>query len=228
MRTTLTEIGQPEASLPLPPINIIGESFDAGADLLGLLVDELAHAVMIVNTQGWILHTNRAALGTLQRGVGLAITHAGLKLRSVPDPNRLKLILGEAANGKRSLTQFEGAGGSIHLAVVPLNRHPAKPCDRIALLLSREESCEPSLIAMFAQSYRLTRTEQQVLKLLCRCLSAPEIAVQMKVAVSTIRSHVRSLCVKTSTHGVRQLINRLTVLPQLASAMATPVPLLHP
>ena len=227
MQTTLIETSQPDAALPLPAVNIISSSIDAGADLLGLLVDELAHGVMIVNTQGWILHANRAALSALQRGVGLASTHGGLKLKSVPDPNRLTLALGQAATGKRSLSRFEGSGGSTNLALVPLNRQSAGPCARIALLLSRDESCEPSLLASFAQSYRLTRTEEQVLQLLCRCLSAPEIAIELKVAVSTIRSHVRSLCLKTSTHGARQLINRVMALPQLAPAVATPAHRIH-
>ena len=220
MQTTLTETRQPESALPLPAVNLISDSFDAGADLLGLLVDELAHGVMIVNTQGWILHANRAALGALQRGVGLATSHGGLKLKSVADQNRLTLALATAASGKRGLIRLEDAGGSTNLAVVPLNRQSAGPCDRIALLFSREAVCEPSLFAAFAHSHRLTRTEEQVLQLLCRCLSAPEIAVQMKVAVSTIRSHVRSLCAKTSTHGVRQLINLVAALPPLAPAQA--------
>ena len=221
MQTTLIETSQPESALPLAAVNMISDSFDAGSDLLGLLVDELAHGVMIVNTQGWILHANRAALGALQRGVGLATTHGGLKLKSVADQNRLTLALGNAASGKRSLIRLEDAGGSTNLAVVPLNRQLAGPCDRIALLFSREDACEPSLFASFAHSHRLTRTEEQVLQLLCRCLSTPEIALQMKVAVSTICSHVRSLCAKTSTHGVRQLINLVAALPPLAPA---PVP----
>ena len=216
MQTTLIETSQPDAKLPLAAVNMISDSFDASADLLALLVDELAHGVMIVNTQGWILHANRAALGALQRGVGLTTSHGGLKLKSVSDPDRLTQALDQAASGKRSLTRFKGAGGSTNLAAVPLNRQSVGPCDRIALLLSREDACEPTLFASFAQSHRLTRTEEQVLQLLCRCLSAPEIATKMRVAVSTIRSHVRSLCVKTSTHGVRQLINLVTALPQLA------------
>ena len=228
MQTTLIETSQPQAGLPLPAVQLVSDSFDSSsADLLGLLVDELAHGVMIVNTQGWILHANRAALGALQRGVGLTTTHGGLKLKSVSDQNGLTRALVTAASGKRSLIRFEGKGGSTNLAVVPLNRQSAGPCDRIALLLSREESCEPPLFASFAQSHRLTRTEGQVLRLLCRCLSAPDIALQMKVAVSTIRSHVRSLCVKTSTHGVRQLINLVTALPQLAPAMAAPAHRVH-
>ena len=227
MQTTLIETGQPDATLPFAAVNMISDSFDASADLLALLVDELAHGVMIVNTQGWILHANRAALAALQRCVGLTTTHGGLKLKSVSDQKGLTQVLGQAASGKRSLTRFEGTGGSTSLAVVPLNRQSAGPCDRIALLLSREDACEPTLFAAFAQSHRLTRTEEQVLQLLCRCLSAPDIALQMKVAVSTIRSHVRSLCVKTSTHGVRQLINRVTALPQLAPAMAPPAHRIH-
>ena len=227
MQTTLTETGQPDATLPLAAVNMISDSFDASADLLALLVDELAHGVMIVNPQGWILHANRAALSVLERCVGLTTSHGGLKLKSVSDQNGLTQALEQAASGKRSLTRFEGTGGSTSLAAVPLTRQSAGPCDRIALLLSREESCEPTLFAAFAQSHRLTRTEELVLQLLCRCLSAPEIALQMKVAVSTIRSHVRSLCVKTSTHGVRQLINRVTALPQLAPAMASPAHRIH-
>ena len=227
MQTPVIEAIQPEAALPFAAVNLISDSFDASADLLALLVDELAHGVMIVNTQGWILHANRAALGALQRGVGLATTHGGLKLKSVSDPSRLTQALEQAASGKRSLTRFEGTGGSTNLAVVPLNRQSAGPCDRIALLLSREETCEPTLFAAFAQSHRLTRTEEQVLQLLCRCLSAPEIAIQMKVAVSTIRSHVRSLCVKTSSHGVRQLINLVSALPQLAPTLTAPAHRIH-
>jgi len=34
--------------------------------------------------------------------------------------------------------------------------------------------------------------------------------------VSTIRSHVRSLCAKTGSSGVRELVNRVAVLPPVA------------
>ena len=41
----------------------------------------------------------------------------------------------------------------------------------------------------------------------------------MKVAVSTVRSHVRSLCAKTQSSGVRELINRVAVLPPVAPSV---------
>ena len=62
----------------------------------------------------------------------------------------------------------------------------------------------------------LTATEEQVLGILCQGYSAPQAARQLKVAVSTVRSHVRSLCAKTRSNGVRELVSRVAVLPPVA------------
>lgn len=229
MTTTLLETRPPETAQPVTSGSLVSDTFDTSLDVLGLLVDELAHGVMIVNTQGWILHANRAARSALQSGLSLGTTHGGLKLklRSVTDPQQWLSALSEAASGKRSMIRLQDAGGDFNLAVVPLNRQTAGACDRIALFFSRDEASTPSLLASFAQSNRLTRTEEQVLVLLCRCLSAPEIATHMKVAVSTVRSHVRSLCTKTSTRGVRQLVNLVAALPPLAPARPPSAASLH-
>ena len=75
------------------------------------------------------------------------------------------------------------------------------------------------MLGFFARSHGLTATEEHVLGILCQGHSAPDIAVQMKVAVSTVRSHVRSLCAKTRSSGVRELVNRVAVLPPVAPAL---------
>ena len=64
--------------------------------------------------------------------------------------------------------------------------------------------------------YVATIFAELVLGFLCQGHSAPEIARHMQVAVSTIRSHVRSLCAKTRSSGVRDLVNRVAVLPPVA------------
>jgi len=83
-------------------------------------------------------------------------------------------------------------------------------------VLSRVSVSESGVFGAFARNHGLTHTEEQVLVFLCRCLSTPEIAIQMKVAVSTVRSHVRSLCAKTASSGVRELVNRVAILPPIA------------
>ena len=63
-----------------------------------------------------------------------------------------------------------------------------------------------------------TPTEEQVLAILCQGYSAPEAARQLEVAVSTVRSHVRSMCTKTAANGVRALVGQVAVLPPIGAA----------
>ena len=73
------------------------------------------------------------------------------------------------------------------------------------------------MVVFFARSHRLTRTEEQVLNLLCRSLSTLDIALTLDVAVSTVRSHVRSLCIRTGAKGARELVKRIATLPPVGA-----------
>ena len=211
---TMHEAGFPETGLPFslaadaPP--------DAGFDLLALLFDELAHGVLVVNAHGRILHANRAALRELDRRTVLCGERGELKVLAPADARQFQAALAKAVHGRRGLIRLMPQEGGFALALVPLHVQAGIPCERIALYMSRAGVAESGVFGAFARSHRFTRTEEQVLSLLCQCLSTPEIAVQMKVAVSTVRSHVRSLCAKTATGGVRELVNRVAILPPIA------------
>jgi DNA-binding CsgD family transcriptional regulator len=75
------------------------------------------------------------------------------------------------------------------------------------------------VLRFFAGTYRLTNTEEQVLDMLCQGYNTPDAAKQLKVAVSTVRSHVRNLCAKTQSSGIRELVNRVAVLPPVAHSV---------
>jgi DNA-binding CsgD family transcriptional regulator len=189
---------------------------DTTAALLTLLVDELAHAVLVVTAQSRILHANHAARRELEHAAVLGADRGELKVLMPADAKAFQNAMAKAVAGKRSLIRLATEGVAFTLAVVPLQRLPGIPCERMALVLSRLGVSESGVFGAFARSHGLTQTEEQVLVFLCRCLSTPEIAVQMKVAVSTIRSHVRSLCAKTASSGVRELVNRVAILPPIA------------
>lgn len=188
---------------------------DSRSDLLVLLVDELAYAVLIVSTQGQILHANRAARRELALGGILADKLGGLEFLSPSDGKAFQVALGEALIGRRSLIKLSARNRSAAMAVIPLKPKTGALCERIALFLSRADVCESGLLGSFSHNYGLTPTEQHVLVFLCRCLSTPEISLQMNVAVSTVRTHVRSLCAKTNSCGVRELIRRVAILPPI-------------
>jgi len=212
----VTLFAQPNAAfLEAAPSFPLDET-DSVPALLACLVDELAHGVLVVSAQGKLLHVNQAARRELDRGVVLGAERGELKVLMPPDAKAFQTALSKAIAGKRGLIRLAGEGADFTLALVPLQRQMGVPCDRIALVLSRVGVSESGVFGAFARNHGLTHTEEQVLVLLCRCLSTPEIAVQMKVAVSTVRSHVRSLCAKTASSGVRELVNRVAILPPIA------------
>lgn len=188
---------------------------DSRADLLTLLIDELAYAVLIVGAQGQILHANRAARRELEL-VGMMSNRLGeLEIFSPSDGKAFQAALAEALIGKRSLIKLSDHNRHVAMAVIPLMPQAGALCERVALFLSRADVCDSDMLGCFARHYGLTPTEQHVLVFLYRCLSTPEIALQMKVAVSTVRTHVRSLCSKTNSSGVRELIRRVAILPPI-------------
>ncbi len=200
---------------PTPPLAHPGE-MDAGPEVLSLLIDALAHGVLVVGRRGQIIHANEAARTELSRHRVLIKVGDEIHALTPTDGKTLQETLVKAAAGKRSLINVSGGGLSLVLAVVPLKPGAGVRETRIALYFSRAEVCESGMFGFFARSHGLTQTEEQVLAILCRGLSTPEIAVQMKVAVSTVRSHVRSLCAKTGSSGMRELVNRVAILPPVA------------
>jgi DNA-binding CsgD family transcriptional regulator len=74
------------------------------------------------------------------------------------------------------------------------------------------------MLGFFARRHGITPAEELVLSSLCAGQSAPQIASQLNVAVSTVRSHVRSICAKTRTSSVRELVQRVAILPPVAPA----------
>lgn len=189
---------------------------DSSADVLSVLIDVLAHGVLVVGERGQLIHANQAARAELNRRRVLGKVGDEVHAVTPADGKTLQVALIKAVGGKRSLVNIGGGGLSLMLAVVPLKSEVGVRGNRIALFFSRSEVCESGMFGFFARSYGLTQTEEQVLIILCRGLSTPEIALQMKVAVSTVRSHVRSLCAKTGSSGVRELVNRVAVLPPVA------------
>ena len=182
-------------------------------DVLALLLSKLSYGVLVLGKQRRVLYANEAALRELERCGVLMVRDSTLQTLSLIDSKTLCTALLHAAAGKSSLLRLAASGMALTLSVVPLGGNPASECDHIGLFFARGELSESGMFSFFSRGHGFTPTEEQVLVLLCRSLSTPEIALQLKVAVSTVRSHVRSLCVKTGSSGARELVNLVARLP---------------
>lgn len=205
-----------------------GGRASAGAEGMGgaltMLMDELAHGVVVASAQGRVLHANQAARQELSKRQALLVEGGHLQAHDPKQSRQLLQALAKGGLGRRSMvTLRSGSGWSLSIAVVPLRGDGGGKEPRIGLFLSRPSVCDTLMLCFFARSHGLTASEEQVLAILCQGFSAPEIAVQLKVAVSTVRSHVRSLCAKTQSSGVRALVGRVAVLPPLGPTLHHPV-----
>lgn len=191
---------------------------------LGLvaLLDELAHGMAVVGFDARVLHANQAALREIAAARILMVRDRALQAVDAGDGKALHLALTSAKLGKRSLVTLgkAAAGGALEVTVLPLKPDAGATLPvSAALVFARACLCDPLMLSSFSRKHVLTGAEEQVLGLLCQGCSAPMIAAQLKVAVSTVRSHVRSVCAKTNSSGVRELVNRVAVLPPLAPAV---------
>jgi DNA-binding CsgD family transcriptional regulator len=187
--------------------------------MLDLVLDELAYGVALATREGDLLHANQAARHELGRSQAIVVHNGRVRAPAVADAALLQDALAKAASGRRSLIVLgETEAERVSLAVVPVNRNRDGQ-SHAALLFARASVCDSLMLCFFARNHSLTPAEENVLAHLCRGHSAPEVARQLKVAVSTIRSHVRSLCAKTRSSGVRELVSRVAMLPPVATAL---------
>jgi DNA-binding CsgD family transcriptional regulator len=186
---------------------------------LAALVDELAHGLLLTTVDGRLIHANQVARHELVRGGAIGLWDGGFVQACRPESDReLQVAMGRTAHGKRSLVHVESMeGAALAVAVIPL-KSPAGDPARCAILFSRRAVCDALMLGFYARRHGLTPTEEQVLAVLCEGLSAPQAAARMNVAVSTIRSHVRSICAKTRATGVRDVMRRVALLPPVAPA----------
>jgi len=195
---------------------LLTESDSSLAPVLALVMDELAHGLLVTTVGGRLVHANRTAHQELACRRVLETRRNVLHACTPGDGKMLQEALARASQGKRSLIELTAGAASLTLTVLPLKAAGSGTAAHAALLFARASVCDASMLCLFARSHGLTTTEEHVLGILCQGFSAPQIAAQMQVAVSTVRSHVRSLCAKTHSSGVRQLVNRTAVLPPVA------------
>jgi DNA-binding CsgD family transcriptional regulator len=225
-KSSLQSLKYQQGFIGMPP-SASGSS-DA-EQLLALTLDEIACGVIVVDELGHIQHCNLAGKAILERAKLLKQENMQLLTIDAEDQNELMDALFSATKGKRGMLAV-GENSQCTVAVVPLDRHADAhksaadqnaPC-RIALIFSRSGMCETLMMSFFARAYQLTRSEEQILSLLSAGHTAPEMAKQLQVGEATVRTHIRNICQKTNSHGIREVLKRLALLPPLMAAVMPP------
>ena len=140
---------------------------------------------------------------------------------------RLRGLLRLADDNMSAANGSGRGGGDSTVAVMPLfdlalpgladteAGSAADPCYAL-LVFPKQQLCDTTTVTLFARERGLTGTEGLVLAMVCKGLRPTEIATRHGVQVCTVRSQLRSIRQKTASDSVRELVEKVSVLPPMA------------
>lgn len=193
---------------------------------LSAALDEIDYGIVLIGADGRVQHANQVALAELDAQHPLLLSFGELRARRGADAQALLGALHDAQRRglRRLLTLGEGAQ-QVSASVVPL----AAPGGTLVILGKRQVSAELA-VQGFARLHGLTGGEARVLAALCGGLRPAEVAAEHGVALSTVRSQISSIRLKTGAASIRDLLAQVARLPPLMGRLrsgAERLPLLH-
>jgi len=215
--------------------------FSCELDLLRLALNHVDYGLVVVEVdKGRVQFANSLARDALEHTLdvrrarcydtGLYMSQGRVVARRAGDSETLLRTLRRTRSGVRGLLSLGTGAQTAAVAVVPLAEPQAGPApdtrarasatalaDCHALLVfAKQQMCDDSTMALFARERGLTSAEGQVLALLCRGMQPSEIATAHRVQISTVRTQLRSIRMKTHSATIREVVQKVSVLPPMA------------
>lgn len=195
----------------------------------GLVVVEVEKAT--VQTANACGHEALSASPTDTEGHhGLCLFNGRVITHHSGDAETLERTLQRTRAGLRGLLSLGPGSKGAPVAVVPLSPSQLSldavtrkdyraaelpPCYAL-LVFAKQHLCDDSTIALYARERGLTGAEGQVLALICKGMRPSQIAAEHGVQISTIRTQLRSIRMKTACDTIRELVQQVSTLPPIA------------
>ena len=155
------------------------------------------------------------------------VRYANRRALSIMDRNRISIRDNRLRSGETALTEKlsaavkQGASGIASLVKIKesqwlCGRVPTGglSAERNLIIALISDGARRTPLAHFAAGHGLTRAETRLLEGLLQKHGDPKrLAAQFGIAVSTVRTQLRSIYLKTGTRGQRDLIQKILALP---------------
>ena len=183
--------------------------------------DEIDYGIVLINEQSRIAYANHAARIDLDADHPLRLLHSQLHARAARDAVALRDALREARQRDlRKLLSVGEAENRISVAVVPLGEACADGgASSTLVMFGRRNLCEQLSVQGFARGNCLTAAETRVLVALCEGQAPNEAAANLGVAISTVRTQIYNIRMKTGAQSIGELLRRVAVLPPLVNSL---------
>src|SRR5258706_7547883 len=187
--------------------------------------DLLQAGVILVDHDCKIIHANRAARAMLEKGSPIRSVHGELKtplLRTTAALKKAVTLVAEPAIGRMRIGvpvwQSDGDPAYIHVLSLMTGDTHSRPelCTSAAVFVTVCGGAAGPPVEAVAALFGLTAGEIRIAERLLTGRTPAEIARDLALAMSTVRSHLASIFAKTGTSRQGDLV-------RLATQLAAPI-----
>jgi len=182
------------------------------AALLRSALDSTAGAVLLFDPDGEIVYANPNADRLLSRQTedGLVVKEHAERAR--PLFTLLCSLVERIAHAEDGQSSWLGTlavsdGSVLSCEITSLRRAGGQGLAGVMVRLQTADAVPDHRVGAFALSFRLSQREQEVVRLLCEGLQAPDIADRLGISRHTVRDHMKSLYRKTGSSSRSDLLN---------------------
>jgi DNA-binding CsgD family transcriptional regulator len=202
----------PRGSLPV----VDGKGF---SPLTRFILDKLDRGVVLLDAAGAIIDANTLAQQVLREEKGLQNRGGRLAFTDVDVDARFARLLDathDVAGARRSLAASVKCPGaaSYRVLIGPAHHHGARRnVAFVAVLYGPEESREISA-EVLAELYGLTPAQADVARRLYAGHSVEETAMQLRLSLNTVRTHLKQIFSKCEVRSQAELLRMLATGPR--------------
>lgn len=181
-----------------------------------LVLDEIANGLIVCDLHGELHFANRGAWDELATEKALRLVGNQIRVASGPSACLDDAILAAAVQGKRAMLTLAGPE-QLMLAVIPLGSTLGGAAP-VLLVLGGRGVCSELGLEMLGQTYRLSAAERRVMNALVERVAPRDIAERHGVALSTVRSQIKSIRDKLGVANIEGIFVRAAQVPPVALA----------
>ena len=183
---------------------------------LAQTLDHVGRGMLLLAAGARVVHVNRLARHALDAAHPLCIEDGRLRARAAADQVRwVEVLDGVMHRGLRHMLSLGEGQGRATLAVLPID------VGGDAALVSLSRPCRSHDLAVhgWARQHNLTSAELAVLEGLLAGEQPVAIARAKGVALSTVRTQIGQLRLKTGAHSIRELLDFVGALPPMMAVV---------
>jgi CRP-like cAMP-binding protein/DNA-binding CsgD family transcriptional regulator len=197
-------------------------------DTLREVLDRLPTGVVLVDQNKKIILTNKSAQTIVDQKNGLVIKQNEVHATNLLDNRKFQELIRKASNLEYAMEDSGGAvmvsrKSSLHsmpILISPLRSKEYSYENRraaAALFISDPDLAIPGPHEIFRKLYGLTPSEARLSSALLQGKNVTQVARELHIKVNTVRSHLKSIFLKTGANRQSELVRILITSPRLAT-----------